>query len=109
MLGNESKLKAWISPAKIAWNSSYKIQNLSLCYPKLNTFTQQELGTHEKLSELCFPNSRYKDSLRKYSHILLVSSHALVLFKTCGTFTQMEKKNRSGLKQKPSHCVLLVD
>lgn len=94
MLGNESKPKAWISPAKIAWNSNYKIQNLSSCYPKLNTVTQQELGTHEKLSELCFPNSRYKDSLHKYRRILLVSSHELVLFKTCGTFTQMEKKKK---------------
>lgn len=94
MLGNENKLKAWISPAKIAWNWNYKIQNLSLCYPKINTFTQQEPGTHEKLSELCFPNSHYKASLRKYSPILLVPSHQLVLFKTCGTFTQMEKKKK---------------
>lgn len=92
MLGNESKLKAWISPAKIAWNGNYKIQNLSSCYPKINTFAQQQLRTHEKLSELCFSNSHYKASLRKYSPILLVSSHLLVLFKTCGTFTQMEKK-----------------
>lgn len=90
MLGNESKLKAWISPAKIG-NGTTKLR---ICHHAIQNQTHtlsKNMGLMKNY-KLCFPNSHYKASLCKYSPALLVSSCQLVLFKTCGTFTEMGKK-----------------
>lgn len=110
LLGKKSKLKVWISPAKIAWKWNYKTENLSSAYPKINIYikySSKNLGAMKSYESFAFLiHITYSRS--KCSPILLISSHQLVLFKTCGTFRQM-KKNRSGSKQKPQHSFLLAD
>lgn len=90
MLGNESKLKAWTSPAKIGTGTT----KFRICHHAIQNQTHtlsKNMGLLKNY-QLCFPNSHYKAFLHKYSPALLVFSHQLVLFKTCGTFTEMEKK-----------------